>query len=165
MHSKKLIEELQYLGISISYNRVMQIENDTAHSVCSQYQANDVVCPSQLWQGLFVVGAVDIDHDPSSTTSRSSFHGMGISITQFPTANNLGVEIEPVATVASQQISLPPSYSIVPAVALNQSKAEVPQKTCSDALRFRYSVLPTICCCCQLISCVVYLITMWSVVM
>ena len=93
-----------------------------------------MVCPSQLRQGLFVVGAVDnIDHDPS-TTFRSSFHGTGISITQFPTANNLGVEIEPVATVASQQIALPPSYSIVPAVALSQSKAEVPQKTCSDAL-------------------------------
>ncbi len=60
----------------------MQIEKDIAHSVCSQYQANDVVCPSQLRQGLFVVGAVDnIDHDPSSTTSRSSFHGTGISIT------------------------------------------------------------------------------------
>ncbi len=91
----------------------MQIEKDIAHSVCSQYQANDVVCPSQLRQGLFVVGAVDnIDHDPSSTTSRSSFHGTGISITQFPTANNLGVEIEPVTTVASQLIVLPPSYSL-----------------------------------------------------
>ncbi len=48
VRSKKLIEDLQYLGISISYNRVMQIEKDIAHSVCSQYQANDVVCPSQL---------------------------------------------------------------------------------------------------------------------
>ena len=77
-----VIEELQYLGISISYNRLMQIEKDIAHSVCSQYQANDVVCPFQLRKGLFVVvGAVDnIDHDPSPTTSRSSFHGTGISI-------------------------------------------------------------------------------------
>ena len=66
MCSVKLIEELNYLGISISYDRVMQIENDIAHSLCGQYQASEVVCPSDLRKGLFVLGVVDnMDHDPS----------------------------------------------------------------------------------------------------
>ena len=86
----KLIEEFNYLGISISYDRVMQIENDIAHSLCGQYQASEVVCPSDLRKGLFVLGEVDnIDHDPSSFSAQSSFRGTGISITQFPAAGDV----------------------------------------------------------------------------
>ena len=67
----------------------MQIENDIPHSLCGQYQASEVVCPSDLRKGLFVVGAVDIfDHDPSSIAAQSSFHGTVISITQFPAAGD-----------------------------------------------------------------------------
>ena len=75
-----------------------------------------MVCPSHLRTGLFIVGAMDnIDHDPSSTTAQSSFHGIGISLTQFPTADNMGTAIEPVATVATKGHTLPHSYTIVPA--------------------------------------------------
>ena len=40
-------------------------------------------------------GALDnIDHDPSSIYAQSSFHGTGISITQFPpTGNGLMIEV------------------------------------------------------------------------
>ena len=37
----KLIEELNYLGNNKSYDRVMQIKNDNAHSLCGQYQASE----------------------------------------------------------------------------------------------------------------------------
>ncbi len=64
-----------------------ELEKDIALSMCTQYQANDVVCPSHLRKGLYTVGAMDnIDHNPSSTTAHSSFHGTGISIFQIPTA-------------------------------------------------------------------------------
>ena len=50
-----------------------------------------------------ICSAVDnINYDPSSTTAQSSFHGTGISITQFLAADNAGTAIEPLATVATQ---------------------------------------------------------------
>ncbi len=89
--SKKLIDQLNSFGITISYDRVLQLENDMALSMCKQYQANNVVCPSHLRKGAITVGAMDnLDHDPSSSTAHSSFHGTGISVIQFPTADNAG---------------------------------------------------------------------------
>lgn len=133
VRSKKLIEQLHDLGIAISYDRVLQLESDMALSMCKQYQANDVVCPSHLKKKLFTVGVMDnIDHDPSSTTATSSFHGTGISIIQLPTEDNEGTAVEVVSTAATEGITLPNSYSVVPAVALNQSKATVMQRQCES---------------------------------
>lgn len=83
--SKKLIDELCSLGISISYERVLQLENNIAFTMCKQFESDGIVCPSILRKGLVTIGAIDnIDHNPSSATAHSSFHGTGISITQFP---------------------------------------------------------------------------------
>ena len=79
-----------------------------------------------------VTVSTSINHDPSSTTAQSSFHRTGISLIQFPTADDMGTAIEPVATAPTKGHTLPHSYTIVPAVALNQSKAEVMQRTCVD---------------------------------
>ena len=108
---------------------MIQIKKDAAYSLCAQSQANDRVCPSHLHMGLFIGAMDNIVHDPSSTTAQSSFRGTGISLTQFPSADDMGTAIEPVATVATERLDLPHSYTIVPAVALNQSKAEVVQRT------------------------------------
>ena len=44
-----------------------------------------------LWNGIFTIGALDnLDHNPSSTTASSSFHGTGISVFQLPTAHSPG---------------------------------------------------------------------------
>ena len=89
--SKKMIDLFNELGISISYDRVLQLENSMANSMCQRFQADKIVCPSHLCKGIFVVGALDnVDHNPSSTTAQSSFHGTGISIIQFPTQDNTG---------------------------------------------------------------------------
>ena len=102
-------------------------------SLCGQYQANDVVCPTHWRKGLFTVGAMDnIDHNASSTTADSSFHGTGISIIQFPTASNTCTAIEPVSTTATKGIILPQSYAVVPAVVLNQSRAAVMERICEN---------------------------------
>ena len=77
--SEKLITELHELGLSVSYNRVLQLENQIAFTVCEDFRKKGVVCPIQLCKGLFTVGALDnIDHNPSSTTAKDSFHGTGI---------------------------------------------------------------------------------------
>ena len=129
--SRKLIEQLYSLGNGKSYDRVIQPEKSMALTLCGQYQANDIVCPTHLKKGLFTIGAMgNIDHNPSSTAADSSFHGTGISIIQFPTANNTGTAIEPVSTTATK--SLPQSYTVVPAVALNPSKAAVTKRLCEN---------------------------------
>ncbi|VDI47352.1 Hypothetical predicted protein, partial [Mytilus galloprovincialis] len=44
-------------------------------------------------KGLFTTAAVDnIDHNPSSTTAKTSFHGTGISIFQHPSDDISGIE-------------------------------------------------------------------------
>ena len=41
--------------------------------------------PTQLRHGLFTAGALDnLDHNPSSTTAKDSFHGTGISFFSTP---------------------------------------------------------------------------------
>ncbi|MES9881369.1 MAG: hypothetical protein ABW185_10860, partial [Sedimenticola sp.] len=127
--SKRLIKQLSKLGMCISYSRVQQLESNIELNMCKRFAANSVVCPSQLRTGLFVVGAMDnIDHNPSSTTALSSFHGTGISIVQFPTAENNGTPQEPasISAIVSDKLVLPDSYSTVPAVELNTSRTVVP---------------------------------------
>ena len=76
--SKKVITELYELGLSVSYNRVLQIEKQLAFAVCEDFRKKGVVCPAQLRKGLFTVAALDnLDHNPSSTTAKGSFHGTG----------------------------------------------------------------------------------------
>ena len=66
---------------------------------------------------MFTVGALDnIDHKPSATTAKGSFHGTGISIFQFPTLSNPGISQEPLVIEpnSSRKYFLPDSYTNVP---------------------------------------------------
>ncbi len=72
--SRKLIMELHAMGLSVSYDWILQLENQLATAVCEDI---GVVCPAQLRK---LLGALDnLDHNPSSTTAQGSFHGTGIS--------------------------------------------------------------------------------------
>jgi len=126
--SKKLISELCCLGLSVSYDRILELENQITSSLCQHSNEIGLVCPSQLRHGLFTVGALDnIDHNPSSTTAKDSFHGTGISLFQFPTELNAG---SPQATIElltrTKCHTLPDSYTTVPSVALKKVAVEVP---------------------------------------
>ena len=66
--SKKIIEQLYQMGISISYGRVMELEEWIATSVCEKFEEDGIVALAGLYYGLPTVGALDnIDHNPSST--------------------------------------------------------------------------------------------------
>ena len=81
-------------------------------------------------KGLFTVGALDnLDHNPSSTTSKSSFHGTGISLLQLPTENQPGESRPPVTIppVAPRKHIVPEAYTTVPAVAITNSTIFVPK--------------------------------------
>ena len=97
IHSKtrkrNIVDSLYDLGLSISYDRVMNISTDLGNKLCDYYQSVNVVCPPYLQKEVFTVSAVDnIDHNPSSTTAQSSFHGTGISMFQNNEGNMKNVE-------------------------------------------------------------------------
>jgi hypothetical protein len=116
--SKKIVKQLYRLGISISYDRVMELENSLACSASERFEEDKVVCPMQLRRNLFTVGALDnLDHNASSSTAKSSFHGTGISLFQFPTTLNRGLARPSVTTNANKSCpTLPYSFTDVPLV-------------------------------------------------
>lgn len=100
-----------------------------AHSMCQLIMYS--VLLTYIRKGIFVAGALDdIDHNPSSTTSQSSFHGMGISILQFPTLDNPGICRQPVTLKkeTTMEPQLPHSYITVLVVALNSATTTVSKK-------------------------------------
>ena len=81
---KKLITELYQLGLSVSYDRLMEIEDWLATAVAKRFEEDGCVSPVCLKKGFISVGALDnLDHNPSSTTGTSSFQGTGISVFSF----------------------------------------------------------------------------------
>ena len=89
--SKKLVPQLFELDLSISYNRVLQLENQLATAVRQDMEEKNVVCPAQLRLGLFTLGAMDnFDHNQSSTTAKGAYNRTGMSLFQSPTSSNTG---------------------------------------------------------------------------
>ncbi len=73
----------------------------------------------------------NIDHNPSSTTSKDSFHGTAISVIQYPTIDNPGQKriqniIDPNVPKRKDIMPLPVSYADVPPAALHNSRVYDP---------------------------------------
>ena len=47
------------MGICISYDRVMEIEDWIVTSTCERFKEDWFVSPACLWKDLFTVGALD----------------------------------------------------------------------------------------------------------
>ena len=92
---KSLIEELNKYGISISYKRILEIQNSITNQLCKLYDLQRFVCPPRLQENIFTVSAIgNLDHNPSSSTAKNSFHGTGISIFKFQTNQDDSFKIE-----------------------------------------------------------------------
>ena len=118
------------MGISVSYDRIMDIEDWITTFPCERFIEDGVVTPAYLRKGLFTVGALDnLDHNPSSTTSQTSFHGTGISLFQLTTKTKAGVSRPPITIPPSgnEIHSLPDNYASVPAVAMNTTTVAAPE--------------------------------------
>ena len=126
----KLITQLYNLGFSVSYDQVLQLESQLATTVCEDFQKKGVVVPAQLQRGLFTIGALDnLDHNPSSTTAKGSFHGTGISLFQFPSSSKLGDQQNDITVqlaTSKSSYQLPDQFTTVPAVALKTKSVSVP---------------------------------------
>ena len=125
---RELVDILYHLGLSVSYNRVLDISTSLGSKTCRFYAKEGVVCPPKLKHGLFTTGAVDnIDHNPSATSAKESFHGTSISLFQHPTAEAEGTD-RGVANDGSDEVctQLPESYTLVPPVASVKSDPPLP---------------------------------------
>ena len=80
---KSLVNQLAHEDLSISYKRIKSIQRRINNQLCSKYLAGDIVCLPKLQTGLFTSAAIDnIDHNHSSATTTTSFHGTSITIFQ-----------------------------------------------------------------------------------
>ena len=67
---RELVDTLFHLGLSISYDRVLDILEAMACAASHQYEVDGVVCLLVLRRNLFTTAAVDnLDHNQSSTTA------------------------------------------------------------------------------------------------
>ena len=86
-HTRKreLIDNMAHMGLSTSYDRVLRLSTQMGNKVCQQFHHEQAVCPPKLRGNVFTTAAVDnIDHNPSSTTAKKSFHSTEISLFQHP---------------------------------------------------------------------------------
>ena len=114
---KKIIEKLYSNGICISYDPVIEIENNITKDLCQKYKEAEIFCPPCLYSDLFTCAEIDnIDHNSSSSTSKSSFHGTSISLFQYPTKEMQNKRFIYTEGTENLKPSLPESYTnILPA--------------------------------------------------
>ena len=132
-HTRKreLVDTLFHLGLSVSYDRVLEISKAMACTASRQYEVDGVVCPLALRKNLFTTAAVDnLDHNPSSTTAQGAFHGTGISLFQNRCMESDGIErdslkLEKMA-FGKPIPPLPDSYTNLTPVALNKEEPTIP---------------------------------------
>ena len=79
-----LVDSLADEGMSITYNRVLEILRIISNHVYVEYLERGIICPSQLQEHVFTTAATDnLDHNLTSATAQSSFHGTTISMLQY----------------------------------------------------------------------------------
>ena len=126
-----LVDRLFDLGISASYDRVLEVSIDLGNTVSTRFQQQQVVVPTNFHKGVLTTGAVDnIDYNPSSNTATGSFHGTGISLFQHPDVMGQGHIIENVAFRAGLSTTLKPLpdfYANIPPISTNIKNAKVPK--------------------------------------
>ena len=132
---KNLTDKLYSLGLSISYERVPEIETATGNKICERFGLENTVCPPTLRKGLFSYGAIDnIDHIPSFSTSQSSFHGTRISLFQNREPENDGegrlTEYVSVKGIKREkQLPLPTAYTKAKPAAMRRDHPDLLKDT------------------------------------
>ena len=127
-----LVDKLYNLGLSISYDRVLELSTDMGNSVCACFESEGVICPPKLLKGVFTTAAVDnIDHKTSSVTAQGAFPGTGISLLQHPTSFSAPGEEREVMSIDNQPSKtkrlarLPDYYTAVRPVILPKNEPDV----------------------------------------
>ena len=130
----ELVDQLSHVGVGITYDRVLRLSAQLGESVMRQFHKE------QIRGDVSTTAAVDkINHNPSSTTSKESFHGTGISLFQHPAFASQGVDRSIVivggATGQKTVGHLPSYYADVPPVVSSTTKAHGPPSTVASLSR------------------------------
>ena len=80
--SKTTINWLHFCaGISISYNRLLDIIQDLANRILHQYERDRAFIPCNLKKNIFTIIVKDnIDHNARSATATKHYHGTSFSV-------------------------------------------------------------------------------------
>lgn len=127
---KHQIENAHHLGLSVSYDRVMEVKTQVARAVCKRHTEDGIVLPTNTRLSVFTTHDVDnLDSNKTGNLSRGDFHGTCITVTNHLSKENLGIR-RPAITLDPSDTSkpkLPDSYVIVPPIELNTRDIFVPR--------------------------------------
>ena len=109
---KSNISTLHALGMSVSYDRVIDIRRGLGLAVSRRFAEDGVVAPSNIRRGVFTTGGVD-NIDESGGVE---LHGTAVSLTNHLTHDNKGVDPLPLMldTPEGATIQLSDDFYIVP---------------------------------------------------
>ena len=131
---KSLVDRMNSLGLSISYDRVQEIKSTVTNALCDTYRSMGDVVPVTLTKHVFTTAAINnIDHNTSSLTAADSFHGSSVTVIQHPDSP-LPVPTFPLSDIVwSRRISssLPETYTALPAT--GKVICELPLSTVNGA--------------------------------
>ena len=126
------------LGLCLSATRLKTISTDLANSVVAHYESCGFFVPPAALHAVFTILQADnFDHNPSSTTCGTSFHGHSISFLQYPTdepcAASGPLPVMNPAVMGRRNVStLPESYTSMEEVILRKDdECFVPKLNCN----------------------------------
>ena len=97
-HTRKreLVDRLEHMGISISYDRVLSLSAQLGNSACSLYHQVQVVCPPKMRESIFTTAVVELRALDSRSSARHGLtghnptrHSQGLSGRQFHHAEDV----------------------------------------------------------------------------
>ena len=95
--SCQLIDDMYHVGLSVSYDRVLELIKMLYEQLRQTYIENCCLFPQVLRKSLFTVWLKDnIDVNPKANFNKSSYHGTSSSIVQFRHTADDGEEFSPV---------------------------------------------------------------------
>ena len=94
-HLRNIIDHFLSIGICISYDRILELTQNVYENLRESYQQYNCFFLNVLKKGLFTVMMKDnIDMNARSTFVKSHYHGTSLSVVQFPTIENPGINLE-----------------------------------------------------------------------
>ena len=128
---KHQIQNAHSLGLSVSYDRVMEVKLQVANAVCKRHAEDGVVLPTNIRLSVFTTHDVDnLDSNKTGNLSRGDFHGTCITATNHLSKDNCGVR-RPAITLdhtTNSKPKLSDRYATVPPVEMKNDDVFVPRR-------------------------------------
>ena len=100
--SHKLIDDIYHVGLSVSYDRVLELTKTFYEEWRQSYIIHNCFSPRILRKSIFSVWLKDnIDVNPKANFNKSSYHGTSSSIIQFRATNDEGQEFPPIPSTGN----------------------------------------------------------------